>query len=155
MEALQKIERFQSATAIDLSQGYYHIPLSESAQKICTTILPFGKYSYKRLPMGLALAPDIFQSIMTEMFCDLDYVLVYIDDILILQRKNKTEDNHLIKIETVLSRLENKGFRANLRKSFFMQKRIGIPRISFNRQRFKASTKEGGSNETNQTTKDF
>jgi hypothetical protein len=32
MEALQKIERFKSATAIDLSQGYYHIPLTENAQ---------------------------------------------------------------------------------------------------------------------------
>ena len=69
IEALQKIKQFKSATAIDLSQGYhYHFPLSESAQKICTTILPFGKYSYKSLPMGLASAPDIFQSIMTEMF---------------------------------------------------------------------------------------
>ena len=72
--------------------------------------------------MGLALAPDIVQSIMTEMFCDLDYVLVYIDDILILQRKKTI--TYLIKIETVLSRLENKGFRANLRKSFFMQKEL-------------------------------
>ena len=61
---------------------------------------------------------------MTEMFCDLDYVLVYIDDILILQREDETEDDHLNKIETVLSRLENKGFRANLRKSFFMQKEL-------------------------------
>ena len=68
---------------IDLSQGYYHIPLSEKAKKICTTILPlFGKYSYKRLPMELASAPDILDSIMTEIFCDLDYVLVHIDDIL-------------------------------------------------------------------------
>ena len=58
------------------------------------------------------------------MFCDLDYVLVYIDDILILQREDETEDDHLNKIETVLSRLENKGFRANLRKSFFMQKEL-------------------------------
>ena len=61
---------------------------------------------------------------MTEMFCDLDYVLVYIDDILILQREDETEDDHLNKIDTVLSRLENKGFRANLRKSFFMQKEL-------------------------------
>jgi hypothetical protein len=74
--------------------------------------------------MGLASAPHIFQLIMTEMFCDLDYVLVYIDDILILQQENKTEDDHLDKIETVLSRLQNKGFRANLRKSFFMQKEL-------------------------------
>ena len=55
---------------------------AEKAKKICTTILPFGKYSYKRLPMKLASAPDIFKSIMTEIFCDLDYVLVHIDDIL-------------------------------------------------------------------------
>ena len=31
VEALKKIERFKSATAIDLSQGYYHLPLSERA----------------------------------------------------------------------------------------------------------------------------
>ena len=49
---------------------------------------------------------------------------MYIDDILILQREDETEDDHLNKIETVLSRLENKDFRANLRKSFFMQKEL-------------------------------
>ena len=124
MESLQKIEKFTCATAIDLSQGYYHIPLSKKAQKICTTILPWGKYSYKRLPMGLASAPDIFQSIMMDLLGDLDYVLVYIDDILILQREGETEEDHLSKLETVLSRLENKGFRANLRKTFFMQKEL-------------------------------
>ena len=32
--------------------------------------------------MELASAPDILDSIMTEIFCDLDYVLVHIDDIL-------------------------------------------------------------------------
>ena len=74
--------------------------------------------------MGLASAPDIFQSVMTELFCNLDYVLVYIDDILILQREDETKNDHLEKITTVLQRLEDKGFRANLRKSFFMQKEI-------------------------------
>ena len=61
---------------------------------------------------------------MTEMFCDLDYVLVYIDDILILQQEDETEDDHLNKIGTVLSRLQDKSFRANLRKSFFMKKEL-------------------------------
>ena len=74
--------------------------------------------------MGLASAPDIFQSIMMDLLGDLDYVLVYIDDILILQREGETEEDHLRKLETVLSRLENKGFRANLRKTFFMQKEL-------------------------------
>ncbi len=74
--------------------------------------------------MGIASAPDIFQSIMVDLFQDLDYVLVYIDDILILQSEGETEQDHLDKIDTVLSRLEDKGFRANLQKLFFMQQEI-------------------------------
>ena len=60
--------------------------------------------------MGIACAPDMFQSIMTELLGDLSYVLVYIDDVLILQRDDKTEANHLRKLETVLKQLEDKGF---------------------------------------------
>ena len=123
-ETIQRLEKFKSATALDLSQGYYSIPICKKSQKICTTILPWGKYAYKRLPMGVACAPDIFQSIMMEILGDLDFVLVYIDDILIIQREGETADDHLRKIELVLSRLQRKGFRANLRKSFFMQKEV-------------------------------
>ena len=39
--------------------------------------------------MGIACAPDIFQSIMMDLVGDLDYVLVYIDDILIIQHLEK------------------------------------------------------------------
>ena len=57
---------------------------------------------------------------MIDLLGNLDYVLVYIDDILLLQRPGKTEEDHLKKIEEVLKQLEEIGFRANLRKSFFM-----------------------------------
>ena len=99
--SLQKIEKFKSATAIDLFQGYCSIPLSKKSQKICTTVLPWGRYAYKRLPMGIASAPDIFQSIMMDLLSNLDYVLVYIDDIILLQR-HKIEEDHLKKMEVVL-----------------------------------------------------
>jgi hypothetical protein len=123
-ESIQKIEKFRTATALDLSQGYYSIPIGEKTQKIYTTVLPWGKYAYRRLAMGIACAPDIFQSIMMEILGDLDYVLVYVNDILIIQRENETEQDHLDKVKTVLQRLQEKGFRANLRKSFFMQKQV-------------------------------
>jgi hypothetical protein len=44
---------------IDLRMGYYHISLDWEAQKLCTTILPSGKYQYKRLPMGVKTSPAL------------------------------------------------------------------------------------------------
>jgi hypothetical protein len=52
-DLLRKLSRFKYASAIDLSMGYYHIPLDLEAQKVCTTILPWGKYQLKMLPMGV------------------------------------------------------------------------------------------------------
>ncbi len=51
---LQEIEGFSVATALDLNMSYYTITLDPDASKICTIIFPWGKYSYKRLPMGIA-----------------------------------------------------------------------------------------------------
>ena len=124
IETMQRLEKFKSATALDLSQGFYTIPIDKESQKICTTILPWGKYSYKRLPMGICQAPFLFQSVLMELLADLEYVLVYIDDILIVQREDESKEDHLAKIEVVLQRLQDAGFRANLRKSFFMQTKI-------------------------------
>ena len=80
----KQMERFKCASALDLSMGFYHIPLDEESQLLCTTILPWGKYKYKKLPMGTACAPDIFQETMNNLLGDLDFVIVYLDDILIL-----------------------------------------------------------------------
>ena len=59
-----------------------------------------------------------------DLLGDLDYVLVYINDILLLQHHGKSEEDHLKKMEVVLKRLNDIGFRANLRKSFFMQQEV-------------------------------
>ena len=64
IDTIQRLEKFTSATALDLSQGFYTIPLDKESQKICTTILPWGKYSYKRMLMGICQVPTTFQSIM-------------------------------------------------------------------------------------------
>jgi hypothetical protein len=64
--------------------GYYHIPLDLEAQKLCTTILPWVKYQYKRLPMGVKTSPDIFQRIMYELLGDISKIQVYLDDIPII-----------------------------------------------------------------------
>ena len=121
-DILQKLAGFKYATAIDLSMGYYHIPLDEESQKLCTTILPWGKYKYLRLPMGIKNSPDIFQAIMMQLLGDLDNARTYIDDILITS--DGTFEEHLQHVHEVLSRLEKAGFRANVRKCFFAKPEI-------------------------------
>ena len=102
-DLLQKLTGFKYATALDLSMGYYHIPLDEASARLCTTILPWGKYQYLRLPMGIKNSPDIFQAIMADLLGDLDFTRAYIDDILIVS--NGSFDNHLDKIHQVLHRI--------------------------------------------------
>ena len=54
--------------------------------------------------MGIACSPDIFQFIMIALLGNLDYVLVYIDDILLLQSHDETEYDHLRQMEEVLGK---------------------------------------------------
>ena len=114
---LQEMEGFTFATAIDLNMGYYTIRLDPDAQKICTIILPWGKYSYLRLPMGISGAPDIFQEKMSNLMRTLEYVRTYTDDLLIITMS--TYDDHLNKVEKVLDRLRLAKLRVNVKKSSF------------------------------------
>jgi hypothetical protein len=63
----RKLIEFKYAKAIDLIMGYYQIPLDLEAHKLCTTILAWDKYQYKRLKMGVKTSPDIFQRIMYKL----------------------------------------------------------------------------------------
>ena len=96
--------------------------MSKQAEALCTTVLPWGKYRYCRLPMGLKVATDVFQNTMMELLGDLPYVRVYLDDILITTCDSY--EDHIEKMNTVLTRLEKSGFRANLRKCFFAKSEL-------------------------------
>ena len=77
-----KMEGFQYATSLDLNMRYYHIELIPFSEKLCTIVLPFGKYEYQRLPMGLCNSPDIFQEKISELMLGLKFVRAYISLIL-------------------------------------------------------------------------
>jgi hypothetical protein len=114
---LQELGGFTFAMALDLNMGYYTIILDPDASKICTIIFPWGKNSYKRLPMGIAGSPDFFQAKMMELIESLEYIQAYIDDLLCIL-KNSLEDL-LEKLEEVLRRLCNVGLKVNADKSTF------------------------------------
>ena len=58
-DLLLKLEGFKYASiSLDLNMGYYHIELSPFSKKLSTIVLPWGKYEYQKLPMGLSNGPD-------------------------------------------------------------------------------------------------
>ena len=114
-DLLMKLEGFQWATALDLNMGYYHIELCPASKKVCTIVLPWGKYEYQVLPQGLSNSPDIFQENMSNLFRDLTFVREYIDDLLITS--NGTIEDHLAKVKQVLQRLQKAGLKVNANKS--------------------------------------
>ena len=114
---LQELEGFTFATALDLNMGYYTIRLDPDASRICTIIFPWGKYSYKRLPMGTAGSPDIFQAKMSELMATLEYVRTYLDDLLVITKESL--EDHLEKLSEVFTRLQDAGLKLNADKSNF------------------------------------
>ncbi|OWZ03777.1 Pol Polyprotein [Phytophthora megakarya] len=86
---------------------YRELNTRESAEKsrqYTAVVLPWGKYRYCRLPMGISTAPDEFHAVMQELLGDLPYVRVYLDDVLVLSEYFKEHPEHLT---VVLKRLQD------------------------------------------------
>ena len=58
---LLKLEGFQFATLLEINMGYYNVQINTYSRRICTIVLPLGKYEYCRLPMGITVAYNMFQ----------------------------------------------------------------------------------------------
>ena len=116
-DLMLKLEGFQYASALDLNMGYYHIHLTPAASRLCTIVLPWGKYEYTRLPMGVKCSPDIFQERMSDLFQGMEFVRAYLDDLLLLTKGDWSD--HVVKLDQVLQRLGEAGLKVNCEKSFF------------------------------------
>ena len=66
------------------------------------------------LPMQLNIASGVFQETMGELFADIDNVVIYINDILIIG--TGTFEEHLATVEEVLKKVNEKGVQVNAEK---------------------------------------
>ena len=121
-DMMLNLEGFQYATALDLNMGYYHVRLDPDSRKLCTIVLPWGKFEYQRLPQGICNGPDVFQEKMMELFDGMEHIRAYIDDLLVLA-KGSYED-HLEKVDATLHKLQEAGLKVNAPKSFFARAEI-------------------------------
>ena len=75
------------------------------------------------MPFGLTNCPSHFQRLMNHTFNDFldDFVLVYLDDILVY---SETKELHLVHLEQVFERLREAKFRAKRQKCDFARSSI-------------------------------
>ena len=92
--------------------GNNNIRLSTSASNLCTIILPWGKYKYKRLPMEICKSLGIFQGKMNTLSQGLEYVRLYLYYLLVLRTGNWIDN--LPKLKQVLIKLQEKGLKFNI-----------------------------------------
>jgi hypothetical protein len=112
---IHSMEGFTFASAFNLNIGCYQIKLDAHAQNLCAIVFPWymGKYKYKRLPMDIKIAPDVFQMscLSLSKICNIIRQPYYLDDLLILTNRNNSFKDHLLKLEMVLPILSTAGMR--------------------------------------------
>lgn len=61
-------------STMDLTSGYYNIPLHEDDKKFTAFCSPLGLHKYNRLPQGLCNSPATFMRMMLTVFGDQNFL---------------------------------------------------------------------------------
>ena len=109
---------FTYATTLDLLIGYYHLELDNETVDLCSVSLPFSTFCYRYLPQGAISAVNYFQREISHLFADLDFVKVYLDNILIYSYSNTTD--YLNKLSIILNLLREYGLKVKVSKYKFL-----------------------------------
>nr|XP_054761342.1 uncharacterized protein LOC129267739 [Lytechinus pictus] len=108
---------------IDLTKGYWQIPMKESDKAKTAFLTPIGQYQFKYMPFGLVTAGAQFTRMMRIVLKDIPNVVNYIDDVLVY---TETWEEHVQIVEKVLCRLREANLAARPSKCF-----IGYSSIDF------------------------
>lgn len=108
---------------IDLTKGYWQIPLSEHCKQYTAFPTQDGLYEFNVLPFGLVGAPATFNKLMRVVLNGLSGVQFFLDDILV---HSKSWEEHLVSLGEVFKRLRDAGLKARPSKCT-----IGMTKIEY------------------------
>jgi len=103
---------------IDLRSGYHQLKIKKEDVPKTAFRTRYGHYEFLVLPFGLTNAPAFFMDLMNRVFKSFldQFVVVFIDDILVY---SKTRKEHANDLRMVLKTLEEHKIYANLKSANF------------------------------------
>jgi hypothetical protein len=103
---------------IDLNSSYHQLRIREGDIKKTSFGTRYGHYEYIVMSVGLTNAPAAFMEAMNRMLHEYldDFIIVFLDDILIYSKSEEEHERHL---SLVLEALRKNQFYAKLKKCAF------------------------------------
>ena len=110
---------------IDLRSRYYQLRVKEVDVPKTAFRTRYGHYEFLVMPFGLTNAPAAFMDLMNRVFrpCLDQFVVVFIDDILVYSKDAQEHEHHL---RTILQTLKENQLFAKLRKCDFWLKELSF-----------------------------
>ncbi|CAM4442667.1 unnamed protein product [Caretta caretta] len=113
-ELLEKLGGARYLTTMDLTKGYWQVPLDADARLKSAFITPLGLYEFLTLPFGLKGAPATFQRLVDQLLRGMEsFAVAYIDDIYVF---SQTWEDHVSQVRQVLDRLQGAGLTVKAEK---------------------------------------
>ena len=124
-DLFDQLQGAQVFSKIDLRSGYHQLKIKTEDVPKTAFRTRYGHYEFLVLPFGLTNAPAVFMDLMNRVFRPyLDqFVVVFIDDILIYSKSLQAHEEHL---KIVLQILKEEKLFAKLKKCDFWLDRISF-----------------------------
>ena len=119
-ELLDRLGKAKFLTTLDLTRGYWQVPMSRSSKEKTAFITPQGLFQFTAMPFGLPGAPATFQRMMDQLLRSMgDYAAAYMDNLIVF---STSWEGHLQPLRNVLRRPQVAGLTAKTSKfQFAMQ----------------------------------
>ncbi len=118
-ELIERLGPARFITTLDLTKGYWQVPLTPQAKPKTAFSTPDGAFQYRVLPFGSTGPPATFQRLMDRVLRPhQQYAAAYLDDIVIHSR---SWEEHLHHLEAVLQALRAAALTANPNKCSLAQ----------------------------------
>ena len=117
---LNQLAKAKVFSTIDLTHGYYQIPMQERSKKYTAFACEFGFFEFNVLPMGITNACETFQRMMNNVLGELIGVIcfVYLDDIIVF---SDTNEEHLLRIQMITDKMRTANLKIKLKKCDFVK----------------------------------